>query len=108
MGILNDENSSIRIHHYSQRHGSPGPDPLQNVMDPQHCYLDASGHVKKIVVFKSKKVIDWYLDLLIRSRGWSRSRNSDLRLAGVGAETKRNILGIGTTQSKLCRFMIES
>jgi hypothetical protein len=23
----------------SQRHGSADPDPLQNVMDPQHCLL---------------------------------------------------------------------
>jgi hypothetical protein len=22
----------------SQRHGSPDPDPPQNVMDPQHCF----------------------------------------------------------------------
>jgi hypothetical protein len=23
----------------SQRHGSPDPDPPQNVMDPQHCFF---------------------------------------------------------------------
>jgi hypothetical protein len=45
-GILkvNDENSRIRIHYGSQRHGSadldPDPDPPQNVMDPEHCLLN--------------------------------------------------------------------
>jgi hypothetical protein len=24
----------------SQRHGSADPDPPQNVMDPQHCFVD--------------------------------------------------------------------
>ncbi len=29
----------------SQRHGSPDPDPLQNVMDPEHCKLVIKSHI---------------------------------------------------------------
>ncbi len=61
---VNDENSRIRIQDpdpnpgsgsesgsgsISQRHGSADPDPTQNVMDPEHWFLEIEiflGHVK--------------------------------------------------------------
>jgi hypothetical protein len=35
----------------SHRHGSadPGPDPQQNVMDPQHCFQDKIANIAKSV-----------------------------------------------------------
>ncbi len=43
----------------------------------------ASIHVKKFWHSRQKKYLLRYLIKFIRSRGWSRSRNSDLRLRGA-------------------------
>jgi hypothetical protein len=60
----------------------------------------ASIHVKHNCYSSQEKVFVKvpYLNKFNRSRGWSRSRsrNSDLRLRGVGAGVKRNNLGAAT------------
>jgi hypothetical protein len=59
----------------------------------------ASIHVKKYWYSSQKRYLSRYLVKFIRSRGWSRSRNSDLFLRGAGAE--RNNFGSATLAIRL-------
>jgi hypothetical protein len=49
-----------------QRHGSadPDPDPHQNVMDPQHCWVLGTLHISRVCIQTYRRLIS----------GWMRER----------------------------------
>jgi hypothetical protein len=58
---------------------------------------------KKVLVLKSKRVIVKVSCKIHSDPGWSRSRNSDLRLREAGVGTEGHIFGSATLMETLLR-----